>query len=440
MSEKDFDMLVFRGIKKAVKKYNIAADRKHLINMDDGLADRVWQAAVEFLADTGVFHQDTGRVIQFSKKEIEKIVREAPDQVTMGRGTDTVVEAYRSLDDKKAPLNAGSLVGTPIPNEYFIPSMKSYVQEPLVDVLTGATVPSVNGYTIRTKTPLEILAAWEEVQSIRTACQMSGRPGMPYIGIQMSVSELGHISAVSRGDYPEGNTHTFGIISELKTNNEIYSKLAHSVMQGGIIDGYANPIYGGLGGGMEGQTVLLTAEMIALSVFFMSICNGSSPTHPIHFNNTDRELLAAQSLSFSAIARNSRLLTNLTITPVGGPGTKTLLYECIAFSCMCSKSGLTRVLGPRSATGVVDGHFTGLEARFNGEALHAAAMISREKADEIAKKAYSMYESDLDQKPYGKPFWELYDVASVTPKQEWLDIYEEVKEEAISWGLPMDLV
>ena len=55
-----------------MKKYNIAADRKHLINMDDGLADRVWQAAVEFLADTGVFHQDTGRVIQFSKKEIEK--------------------------------------------------------------------------------------------------------------------------------------------------------------------------------------------------------------------------------------------------------------------------------------------------------------------------------------------------------------------------------
>ena len=50
-------------------------------------------------------------------------------------------------------------LGNPIPNEYFIPSMKSYVQESLVDVLTGATVPSVNGYTIRTKTPLEIFSS-----------------------------------------------------------------------------------------------------------------------------------------------------------------------------------------------------------------------------------------------------------------------------------------
>ena len=60
--------------------------------------------------------------------------------------------------------------------------------------------------------------------------------GMPYIGIQMSVSELGHISAVGRGIIRK-EIHTFGIISELKTNNEIYSKLAHSVMQDGIIDG-----------------------------------------------------------------------------------------------------------------------------------------------------------------------------------------------------------
>lgn len=440
IEEKDFDMLVYKEVKRVVKQYDIAIGKDHLVNMDDALADRVWDAALDFLASVGVFHQDTGRIIQFSREEIEMVVRQAPSSVVMGRGTDAVTEAWRSLDDERPPVNTGSPVGTPIPNEYFIPVMRSYIQEPLVDMTTGATVEKVNGFEIRTRTPLEILAAWEEMQSIRTAMQMSGRPGMSYVGVQMSVSELGHISAVGKGDYEEGHTHTFGIISELKANNEIFSKLTHSIMQGGIIDGYANPIYGGLGGGLNGQAVLLCAEMVALSVFFMSVCLGSSPTHPVHFNDTGRELLAAQSVAYCAIARNSRLLTNLTITPVGGPMTKTLLYECIAFSCMSAKSGLTRILGPRSATGVVSGHFSGLEARFNGEVLHAACKISREKADEIAQKALAMYEDDLEKKPFGKPFWEVYDPESITPSKEWLQLYNEVRQEAIAWGLPMDKV
>lgn len=438
MAEKDFDMkCVAGGIAKAVKKYDIKFDDEHIINQDDALADRVWEAAIEFLAECGVFHQDTSRIIKFSRQEIEDALRDAPSQVTLGNGTDAIVERWRSVDDERPPLNAGSPVGTPIANKYFVPVMQSYIKEPMVDVTTGATLETIGGMEIRTRSALEILAAWEEVQLIKHAAQMAGRPGMPYIGVQMSVSDLGHISAAGRGDYPSGYTHTLGIISELKSNNEIFNKLAHSIMQGGIIDPYANPIYGGLGGGKEGQAVLLTAEMIALSVFFMSACNGSSPTHPVFFNDTTKDLLMYQSLSYQAIARNSHILTNLTLTPVGGPGTKKLLYECVAFGAMCSKSGLTRVLGPRSATGVISGHMTGLEARFHGEVMHAATKIDRKKADEIVHKALSMYEDKIAEHEFGKPFWELYDVEKVTPNKEWLDMYQEVKEEARGWGLPL---
>ena len=72
---------------------------------------------------------------------------------------------------------------------------------------------------------------------------------------------------------------------------------------GGIIDPYANPIYGGLGGGVDGQAVLITAAMIALSVVCMAACCGSSPTHPFHFNDTGKEVMQASSLSFQAIAK-----------------------------------------------------------------------------------------------------------------------------------------
>jgi methylamine--corrinoid protein Co-methyltransferase len=228
------------------------------------------------------------------------------------------------------------------------------------------------------------------------------------------------------------------VISELKTNFQIMNKLTQSIRMGGIVDPYANPIYGGLGGGLEGQAVLITAAMIALSVFFMAAMAGSSPTHPFNFNDTGPEIMAASSLAFQALARNSHLMTNLTITPVGGPGTKTLLYECVAFTVMSTVSGISRILGPRSATGVIPGHFSGLEARFTGDVLKAAARLDRGQAEEIVQRALSIYQQDLDKKPYGESFEDVYDIQTIRPKKEWLNLYESVKDEVFKWGLPVE--
>lgn len=201
---------------------------------------------------------------------------------------------------------------------------------------------------------------------------------------------------------------------------EILNKLTHILYRDGIVDPYANPIYGGLGGGMEGQAVLITAAMIALHVVFMATCVGSSPTHPFNFNDTGKEVMIPSSLAFQALARNSHLLTNLTITPVGGPGTKTLLYECVAFTVMSTVSGCSRLLGPRSATGSISGHFSGLEARFTGELLSAACKLNRDQAEEIVQRAYAKYEADLTTRPYGKHFKDVYDLKTIRPTSDWL--------------------
>ena len=80
VSEQDFDMNhVYRGLKKVLKKYDIKVREDNLLTMDFELADRVWDAAVEFLAECGVFSKDTGRVILFSEKELREYVRLAPD-------------------------------------------------------------------------------------------------------------------------------------------------------------------------------------------------------------------------------------------------------------------------------------------------------------------------------------------------------------------------
>jgi len=157
---------------------------------------------------------------------------------------------------------------------------------------------TVHGQEIRVGSPLEILAAWEEVDLMRIALARAGRPGMAWTGLMLSMSDAGQLSAVNPLGLKSSDMHTFGIVSELKTNFEILNKLTHSIRMGGIVDPYANPIYGGLGGGIEGQAVLITAAMIALSVVFMAACCGSSPTHPFNFNDTGKEIMQATSLAF----------------------------------------------------------------------------------------------------------------------------------------------
>ena len=439
IEEEDFNnKSISLRLANVVKEYEIKINKDHIINFDDELADRVWKAAIDFLASCGVFCQNTGRVILYSKEEIKSILKTAPDNVHIGAGIDAVHEVARKVEDPRRPLLMGSPIGSPIEEEYFVPSIISYAQEAEVDVTMAPTLEKIYGYDIRTRSPLEIMAAWREAELTLEALRRAGRPGMAFTGLGMSISDVGQLSADRPGGLRDTDLHTFGIISELKTNFEILNKLTHIIYRNGVVDPYANPIYGGLGGGMEGQAVLITAAMIALNVFFMATCVGSSPTHPFNFNDTGKEVMASTSLAFQALARNSHLMTNLTNTPVGGPGTKTLLYECVAFTVMNTVSGASRLLGPRSATGSITGHFSGLEARFTGELLGAACKLSRGQAEEIVQKAYTKYETDLTKQPYGKHFKDVYDLKTIQPTDEWLKMYEDVKKEVAGWGLSFD--
>ncbi len=439
MEEEDFNNInISQGIARVVKEFDIQIKGDTIINFNDELADRVWDASIEFLASSGVYCQSTSRVILHSKEEINAILKTAPDNVWIGAGTDRVHEVARKVEDPRRMLLLGSAIGTAIEEEYYVPAMMSYVQEPEVDVTMAPTFEKIYGYDIRTRSPLEIMTSWREAELALEVFRRAGRPGMAFTGLGTSISDVGQLSADGPGGLRNTDLHTFGIISELKTNFDILNKLTHILYRDGIVDPYANPIYGGLGGGMEGQAVLITAAMIALNVVFMATCVGSSPTHPFNFNDTGKELMIPCSLSFQALARNSHLLTNLTNTTVGGPGTKTLLYECVAFTVMNTVSGGSRILGPRPATGSITGHFSGLEARFTGELLSAASKLNRQQAEEIVQKAYAKYEADLTTQPYGKHFKDVYDLKTIQPTKEWLTMYDEVKNEAAKWGLNFD--
>jgi methylamine--corrinoid protein Co-methyltransferase len=115
--------------------------------------------------------------------------------------------------------------------------------------------------------------------------------------------------------------------------------------------------------------------------------------------------------------------------------TKTLLYETAALTMTASSSGACGVLGPRSAAGILTGHCTGLESRFVGEVVQACAGMTREDANEIVVWLVEQYKDELDKRPIGKPFDEIYDVDRLQPKEEWQMMYENVKSELEARGM-----
>jgi methylamine--corrinoid protein Co-methyltransferase len=153
------------------------------------------------------------------------------------------------------------------------------------------------------------------------------------------------------------------------------------------------------------------------------------------FNSTGPQILRAVSVAAAAFARNTHLLTEFMTSPVSGPGTESLLYECTGMPLVASVCGASRILGVRSAVGVVENHCSGLETRFNGEVAHAAAGMSRQQADQIVKLAVTNYLPQLETKPVGLPFEKVYDLDTIRPRQGWVDVYDKVKEQVSNWGL-----
>jgi len=75
MSEKDFDMKVFfPRLNEVLQAYDIRYDKEHPVPYDDSNADNLFNAAVDFLSQVGVYCQDTNRVMQFGRREILEAV------------------------------------------------------------------------------------------------------------------------------------------------------------------------------------------------------------------------------------------------------------------------------------------------------------------------------------------------------------------------------
>jgi len=440
IQEEDYDMrLIPETMTHLQQKYDLSlpADGP-IVSADDALADRLFEAGLEMAETIGILCQDSGRRMMWTRNEILDAIGLAPDRITIGSFPDAHTEHKRWPEDTRRVTIKGGPVGTPLPESLYTAIQQSYAQEPLVDLMIDGSLETVYGREARSGSPWEVLLCWHEMELTLTAARRAGRPGLGIGVAENSVTEIGELSTTAVDRLGPHHWHHVAMVSEFKTNYSLMTKVTHIHKSGSIIHCFYNPIYGGAVGGREGVAIAIVGGCILLQMGYMTPTHSVSPTHPFCGNTTSPDILRAIAPAQQALSRNTHLLNDVVITPVGGPGTETLLYEVAAQTVLAVSSGAAALIGPRSAAGIAPGHVSGLEARFMAEVAHAARGMSRVDADEIVRQLVARYEDALDQRPVGKRFDEVYDVARVQPAEEWLGVYEGVVGQLRELGLALD--
>jgi len=438
ITEEDWDLQqVAMTTRKLVKKYKLTWNPAEIVTDDPGLADAVFEAGLELAQKIGAYSRTTERIIEFEPAELEEGLRRMPQTLVMGEGKDTRTLYARQIMDERLPLIWAGTPGTPTPEALFLPSVMSWMQEPIVDLVTCGSLAEIDGREVRTADPLEIMATRRELQYMHEGLRRVGRPGMGMLAAQSAVSELGDLAVAHPGYLRPCDSHLVPMLNELKVDHRNLARVVNSLEYGMPNASLVCVIVGGMGGDAPGSAVVNVASFILGNLTSLADYQLLHPIHMRHVATTTRSTLWVENIVQQAFARNAPCIIVTDVYPKSGALTREVLYETAANAIVITVGG-----GHLEGVGAADGNLpnsTGLETRFMGEVGHAVVRqgLTLEEANGLVLKLLEKYEHVFDQSG-GNPgvrFDRAYDMKTLTPRPEWQQLYDEVKAEVRQMGL-----
>jgi methylamine--corrinoid protein Co-methyltransferase len=438
MKEQEFDMFFAKSIRGIVKRYPIKFNTDEIIP-DDALADTVFEAAIDLLAEVGLYNRDTQRVIQFNREEVVQIAKdvwEGPREVSFGKGKDEAALIYRTHDDPRPPTIWMGSAGMPSTEELYIPYMQSFIQEELCQGCCGpAMLASYQGVENKAGTPGEVFCNLAEIKLTQEAARRAGKPDT-YIG-QTSATSAGGLMAICFPGMLERYNTTIALhmMPEQKLD---WSRLvlALSCEERGLIPWTsAISLIGALCRGPEDSAVTLVANLLGQ----FGYAHGRQAT--LGAATLAGSISTLEALwAYSAAARASERHLGFPVGGAGqsqaGAGTEMAFFEKAAQTVVEVASGAGWLWYSGCRLGRGNNPTTGLEARLIAETGHAVAGMKSADANDLIIKIYAKYADQLSAAPEGKNFGDLYDVQKVQPISEYLDVYKHAKDELARLGVP----
>ena len=440
VQKNDWDMQhIVLPVQRLVKEHQLSWDKRQPVPEDQSLPDRLFQAGLELALSAGIYCLATGRVIRFSRAELLSAAQNMPQRLQMGEGQDARWLFTRNPMDSRPPLIWAGNPGAPTPQELFLPSVMSWMQEPIVDLATCGCLTAVDGYPVQAGNLLEMHAARRELRDLREALRRVGRPGMGLLAGQSAVTELGDL-AISHPDYLRPvDAHLVALFNELMIDQVNMARAFNSLEYGMRNASLATVMVGGLGGDAPGVAVVQVASLLLASLVCRADYHLLHPVHIRHIATSTRAVMWVQSAAHMAFARHAPCIIFSDIYPKSGALTRELLYEVAANAIAVTVSG-----GHLEGVGSADGALpngTGLEARWMGEVGHAVARqgLTFSQANQLINALLSRYEH-VFQMPGGNPgvrFDHAYDLTTLQPVPAWFKLYEQVKAELRALGLEL---
>jgi len=430
MKADEFDLAFSAKLRELVSKYHIKYNAEEFI-VDDQTADAIFQAGVELLAEIGLYHIETQRVVKYTQQEILDTASErkkSPGKITMGRGKDECTIAYRTGKDTRPPTNYAGAAGV-IDEEWFMPFIQSVAQEESVKGMgcTGG-ITKVGDIAPKSGTLSELhCGLWEQNQMLEVLRRV-GRPEMS-LGLLQTVTSPGAIMSCVRPGLREPHNIHIGIhiMPEQKID---WTRLvmAHFCQERGIVPWQsAMSMIGGFCRDAADNAVVLTANTLGqmsyghgpIGSLFSSLMDGSFGTRPT---------IWAVCAAARASERNIGLATGACI-PVSqhGKGVQTGLFISAAEAIAYTACGL-------AFAWIAGG--TGLEARLIGEIMDVTAGMDKSKAAELINAILAKADGMLGQETPMEPFVDLYDLKTVQPKPDYEARLMKAKEDLGRLGVP----
>ncbi len=420
-----------------IDRYKIKWDRQTIVNSDDDLADRVFQAAVDLIAEAGAYCPDTNRVMEFSRNEILRAAEQAPKATRFGEGREAKTMYGRDVDEDSVPwIHVGGGIYT-TDEQIYLDTVEGLASINIVDSVSVPSILHLRGKDARVRSPQELLSAIKTVILAREGIRRSGRAGLPIInGIPAASNSVSMIAAASPqfGLRPRDG-FLIDFLSEMMVNYEALQKVAYFSSISANIGSTSTPLFGGYAGGAEGVAVLATSYLIMGNLIYRGSYHYNAPLHQNLRLSTTKPLLWAIGMSNQANARNMRYpVVNLPYLG-GGAGTRMYHYEMAAYMLSVVPAG-GNIFSGHPAKSVEPNSLLPRDHQFHAELGLASAKFSRKDADPLAQKCFEKYEKLIKEPTPGFRYEQVYDLKTKKiVNKEYLKIQDEVRAEFKEMGI-----
>jgi len=430
----DTDYYMGRFVPKlaeVIARYKIKWDKNTIVNTDDDLADRVFQAAIDLLAETGAYCSDSNRVMEFSRDEILRSVEQAPKFARFGEGREAKNMYGRAVDDPSRPwIHIGGGIYT-TDEQIYLDTVEGMAAISIADSLSVPSILHLRGKDARVRSPQELLSAIKTVILAREGIRRSGRAGLPIINGISAASNAVSMIAAAAPQFGLRITDGFLVdfLSEMIVNYEALQKVAYFSSISANIGSTSTPLFGGYAGGAEGVAVLATCYLIMGSLIYRGSYHYNAPLHQsLHLSST-KPLLWAIGMSNQANARNMRYPTVNLPYLGGGAGSKMVHYEMAAYMLAVVPAG-GNIFSGHPAKSVEPDSLLPWDHQFHAEIGLASAKYTRRDAEPLAQAFFKKYEGMIKSPEAGFRYAQVYDLKTKKIiNQEYLKIQDEVRAE-----------